>query len=278
MLKLRDYQEEAVKFALKTKFCLWLMNVGSGKTICSMFLSRLILNKNIGDKVIIACTVSSTNPFLKDYLRKAKVSLELVEDVDKFISFLSSDEKILIIKHSMLEKLGVNQNYIDIIENKLSEDFKKLTLIVDEAHEFNNHEGIGHAAFQNLRFMWDRIVLLTATPYSSKLEQLYGLICLIYPKLWKNVREFKNLFIVEKVVKDWKTGKFLRSEPIEYVNLPLLREILETFTFFYYPPVPLNYIEHKVRLKDYGPYDELCSKVFTDTVGDKKGKDDGEED
>ena len=145
--------------------------------------------------------------------------------------------------------------------------------VIDEAHNLSNAEGVGairsscgvgHQCFERCRFMFTRISLLTATPYSSCLSQFYGLIHLIYPKLWAKPRDFWDNYIELKELKDWKTGKFLRYEKVAYKNLKQLRQLIEPFTYFYYPVAKLNFIEHKARLKSYDKYNDLVTGVITE--------------
>jgi len=256
---LRDYQKDAVKLALNIKKCLHLIETGQGKTIISIFLIRYLLKNNLIDKVVVGATVSSTNPFIKDFSRKVNYPVKLIENVEDFKQFIEGNDKIIIIKHSLIEEIGLTQEHIDYLEDSLTKNYQRMMLVVDEAHELNNYDALIHSAFQNIRFAWERILLMTATPWSSKLEQIYGLVCLLHPKLWKSLKEFKNLYIIEEVVKDWKTGKYLRTEPVEYINIPHLRKTIEPFTFFYYPKIDLNYYEYKVPLEDYSEFDKICS-------------------
>jgi hypothetical protein len=82
--------------------------------------------------------------------------------------------------------------------------------------------------------------------------------------LWSSKRAFYNDHIEEKQVKDWKTKKFLRNEKVKYKNLKMLREKIEPFTFFYFPPAPLHFIQHSTELVDYTEYDKICMGVITE--------------
>ena len=106
-------------------------------------------------------------------------------------------------------------------------------------------------------------MIMTATPYSSCLTQLYGIVHLINPTLWKSKTAFERDHIVEQVIK--VDGKVRRKEKIAYKNLKMLREKISPFTFFYYPKINLRFFDHKVQLKDYTDYDEICKGVLTVT-------------
>ena len=256
-ITLRDYQKEAVKFAYRVKKALFCMRVGSGKTVCAMFsLRALFLNKQI-DKAIIACTKSSVSVFKEDFKDKADMRIGLIENVDDLIDFLrDTKSKVCLIKHSMFEKAA--KNLITIKKLEQIAKVKRVCLIVDEAHKIQNPEGVAQDAYHRIDFLFDRVLLYTATPYSSCLSQFWGLICLIHPKLWPTKRKFFDRFIDEISIHDPRTRKVIRKEKIRYRNLKEFRKAIEPFTYFYYPSIPLVHCEHHTRLEDYTEYDELC--------------------
>ena len=261
---LRDYQEEAVKFAIKVPKSLYCMRVGSGKTICAMFSARALMKRKLADKIIIACTATATNVFIEDLQEKAGVKVKLIEDSDEFIDFMTSKSKICLIKHSMFEKIGNDLVYLKKLFQIIKTNKPKITLIIDEAHKLQNTEGVGHEAYERMSFAFDRVLLYTATPYSSCLSQFYGLIHLIYPKLWKNKREFFDNYIDEITIRDPRTGRVARKEKVAYRNLKQFREKILPFTYFYYPPIPLVHTDHTTTLDNYDEYDNLCQGVLTD--------------
>ena len=262
-LKLRDYQEEAVKFAVRVKNSLFCMRVGSGKTICAMFAIRTLINSKKIDKFIVACTKSSVSVFKEDFKEKAGLSVRLIEAEDELIDFLKGKEKVCIIKHSMFEKAGSDLITLKKFE-QLHNEGLKVGLIIDEAHKIQNPEGIAQEGFHRMSFLFDRVQLYTATPYSSCLSQFYGLICLIYPKLWKNKREFFNNYIDEITIRDPRTHRVVRKEKVKYKNLKDFREKIEPFTYFYYPAISLVHLEHHTQLKDYSTYNDLCKGILSD--------------
>lgn len=263
-IRLRPYQQEIVKKALAVKNFLLCACVGSGKTICAAFLVRLLLKNNKMDKVLIGCTVSSLGVFRGEFRSKFGLSVGFIEDVNDLVNFLEGKDKVALLKHSLIEDLGRIQENIDTVEDSLEKDYKRIMLIIDEAHKFSNHESWGNISINNIRHFFEKIVILTGTPYSSKLQQIYGLIRLIYPNKWKNVKEFRNKYVKTEIVKDWRTGKYLREEDVEYVNLPELRKEMEQFTSFYFPSLNINYIEHKTSLsvENYEKYREMCVEIY----------------
>ena len=169
-IRLRDYQQEAVKFALNVKKCLVCMRVGSGKTICAMFSLRSFFKNKLIDKAVVACTKSSVPVFVEDFKEKAGLDVKVIEEPDDFVDFFKGKEKVCIIKHSMFEKAGNDLMTIKKLE-KIYDSGCKVALVIDEAHKMQNPEGVQHDAYFHIEEMFDRVILMTATPYSSCLSQ-----------------------------------------------------------------------------------------------------------
>ena len=263
-IELRDYQKEAVKFALKVPHSLFCMRVGCGKTVCAMFSVRAMLKRNLINKVVIACTKTATSVFVEDFKEKAGIDVPTIEKEDDFIDFLKNNSKICIIKHSMFDKMGNDFIYLKRFESIVNKQGLKIGLVIDEAHKLQNPEGITHEAYLRTFPLYERVMLYTATPYSSCLSQFYGLVDLIHQEVWKSMRTFCRLYIDEVNIIDPKTHRVVRKEKVRYKNLKEFRACIEPFTYFYYPPIPLVHIEHHTRLSDYTEYDKLCQGLLTD--------------
>ena len=272
-IKLRDYQQEAVKFALNVKKCLFCMRVGSGKTICAMFALRSFFKNKLIDKAVVACTKSSVPVFVEDFKEKAGLDVRVIEEPDDFVDFFKGKEKVCIIKHSMIEKAGNDLMTIKKLE-KIYDSGCKVALVIDEAHKMQNPEGVQHDAYFHIEETFDRVILMTATPYSSCLSQFYGLIHLIYPDLWKSKRAFFNRYIDEITIKDPRTHRVVRKEKVAYKNLKEFRSMIEPFTYFYYPPIPLVHISHETKLskEHYEEYLRLCWGIIDSETQEKIDK------
>lgn len=261
-IKLFDFQIEAVKRAISSFYQLICVRTGGGKTIIAMTYANLLLKKNLSDKVVFACTVSASAAVHAEFEEKFDIDVPIYTETEQFLDFLrDSKKKICIIKHSMFEKLGKDQNIIDGIREILTDNNARVGLVIDEVHKLSNDKGLEHLAFMNIKFMFNRIMIMTATPYSSCLTQLYGIVHLINPTLWRSKTAFERDHIVEQVIK--VDGKVRKKEKIAYKNLKMLREKISPFTFFYYPKINLRFFDHKVQLKDYTEYDEICKGVLT---------------
>ena len=268
-ITLRDYQIKAVQFTQKVDKSLLCMRVGSGKTVCAMFALREFLNKKQVDKAIVACTKSSVSVFQQDFKEKAGIDVSLIETPNELISFLKGSKKVCLVKHSMFEKAGNDLVVIRQLE-KISMGGTKVALVIDEAHKIQNPEGLAQEAYHRIDWLFDKVVLLTATPYSSCLSQFWGLVCIIHPEIWPTKRKFFNRYIDEIAIRDPRTHRIIRKEKVKYKNLKEFREIIEPFTYFYYPTIPLVHIEHHTRLNNYTVYDDLCKGVMKNEEEEQK--------
>lgn len=276
-ITLREYQKDAVKFAKNVKKCLFCMRVGSGKTICAMFALRSFFKNKMIDKAVVACTKSSVSVFVEDFKEKAGLSVQVIENAEDFVKFFKGKEKVCIIKHSMFEKAGNDVMTVKKLE-KIYDSGLKVALVIDEAHKMQNPEGVQHDAYFHIEEMFDRVILMTATPYSSCLSQFYGLVHLVYPDLWKSKRQFFNQYIEEITIKDPRTFRVVRKEKVAYKNLKDFRSKIEPFTYFYYPPIPLVHISHETKLskEHYEEYLTLCWGLADDETMEKLKKIKGE--
>ena len=156
-INLKDYQKEAITKAINVPFNLIAIQTGRGKSLVALFYARYLLNKNLVDKVILASTKTGVISFKKGFEKRVGVKVPQYDTEEEFLNFIKDDEKVCIIKHSMIEKMGYNQNNIDFIRNELSGNYKRIAIVIDEAHKFSNDKSNLHFAFMNIRFMFERI-------------------------------------------------------------------------------------------------------------------------
>lgn len=277
---LKDYQKEAVRKAVQVPFNLICIRAGHGKSVVGTFYARALFKHNLVDKIIYASTKTGVGSFKKAFTERVGVPVQQYDDEADFLNFLISDEKICIIKHSMFDKLGNSKQYVDALRTLMEHHYQRIAVVIDEAHKLANDTGVEHTAFMRIRFMFERISLHTATPYSSCLSQIYGLIEMVHPGLYINKQDFINKHILERKIKDPKTGRVVRKEKVMYHHLKELRALLEPFTYFYYPPIDIKYITYTTRLHDYTEYDNLCLGVLSrdDLLKEPKSKKSQEKD
>ena len=79
-------------------------------------------------------------------------------------------------------------------------------VIVDEAHRLKNQQTLNWKFVNNLNKKY--CLLLTATPIQNNLEELYNLIALLHPDLYRDLKDFKNKYVAGKhLVKNSKSLK-----------------------------------------------------------------------
>ena len=160
-ITLRDYQKEAVEFALNTDKCQLLLKTGTGKTLVSLVYLRTLLKRKLVDKVVIACTKTSTVVFQKEFINMFNYKVQVLEKAEDFVAFLRNDkEKVCVVKHSMFKNIGSDINYLRELRKIKKDKELRVSCIIDEAHKMSNDTGVQHKFFMNMKFLFDRIVLL----------------------------------------------------------------------------------------------------------------------
>ena len=100
-------------------------------------------------------------------------------------------------------------------------------IIVDEVHRFNSRKSKKFKKLEKLikKYPNAMVFLLTATPITNDIEQIYNLMRLIAPHVLGLVKDFESRYIVKKLQKN-KAGKcFPVTYPIMYRLAELHRRI-----------------------------------------------------
>jgi ERCC4-related helicase len=211
-LKLFDFQKEAVKKALKLWNMLLCVRVGGGKTIIAMVYTKNLLKKNIVDKVVFACTVSAAVAVRGEFKEKGGIDIPQYDDVESFLNFIRGDKKVCVIKHSMFEKLGYDQNIINTLRDICEQPNKKIALIIDEAHKISNDKGIANSALKNIKFCFERILCMTATPYQSCISQMYGVKTMALRNLFNELN--RDVYVKPGKKNGMVSGQFYRTDSL----------------------------------------------------------------
>lgn len=258
-IELKDYQKNAMKFAIKVPRCALCIKTGKGKTLITMFTMRYLFKHKLINKCIIACTKSSITVYQDEFKEKFGMDIEYIQTGEEYLNFYKNNSKICLIKHSMFKSVGCDIKYLKELNRISKQKNIKVAMIVDEAHKISSHTGVQHKGFLKLRPFLDRIILATATPFSSSLVQLYGLINLIQSNLYKTVKEFEDRYIDYLEIRNHK-GKIAQKIILRYKNLKELRSKICSFFYFYYPPTNLNYEIETAELpeSEYQDYLKLC--------------------
>ncbi len=153
-----EYQLNAVKNAqriLNQHNGVFLADVvGLGKT----FMTAMLL-KEINLRALVICPPVLIE-YWKDVLEKFKV-------------------------HSKVESSGK-------LEHLKQQDLSKYkVIIIDEAHRFRNEKTEAYSYLKDICF-GKKVVLLSATPFNNRIEDIYNLITLFLPKNNSSLRTIKN--------------------------------------------------------------------------------------
>ena len=237
------------------------VRVGGGKTLISIFYIKNLFKRKMIDKVVFACTVSAAVAGRGEFEEKFGIDLPQYEKVEDFLNWLRGPEKVCVIKHSMFEKLGYDQAVINEIREICEQPNKRCAIVIDEVHKLGNPQSIAHTAFMNIKFMFERILVMTATPFNSGLLTTYGIISLVNPTLWKNVTAFKKMFITEQTI--LVNGKVARKEIVEYKNLNVYIEAkgIENDVFYIKKKLFIKYLDDLfIKTGEYSIYFEVYTK------------------
>ena len=74
---------------------------------------------------------------------------------------------------------------------------------------------------------------------------------------------FFDKHIEVRTYRDPRSKRVIRKEKVMYHHLKELRETLDEFTYFYYPPLDLHFKTYHTRLSDYTDYDALCIGILS---------------
>ena len=161
----------------------------------------------LADEVGLGKTIEA-GMILKEYMKRGLVKKFLIL-VPASLGFQWTNEMVkkLGIKDIFFNRKGRAWDYFDhqiasLDMAKRDKHAKYLNeinfdmIIVDEAHRLKNRDTINWRFVDGLKKKY--CLLLTATPIQNNLEELYNLISILYPELYKDLREFKSKYVAGK--------------------------------------------------------------------------------
>lgn len=226
--QLYDYQIFGANFlaciAERTGHAFLTDRVGSGKTIQAIAADHILREQGKINNVLVFCKASLKYQWLRDGVHKFTHDDGIVIDGDKrkrkqlYQDALDPRYRYVILNYELL------LHDFDEIQWLVVEKDIKL-IIADEAHRVTNPKGKTNNALAKLVQSNDKkkykgvdyIFYLTATPLSSRIEQLYGLFSIRRPDYFSKYSDFSKQYL------KWAyNGR--RAEIIGYKNLDELRE------------------------------------------------------
>lgn len=259
-VELNPHQIEAALFAIKTPYSKGVIladEVGLGKTI----EAGILLSQKWAEgkkRILIICPSS---------LRKQWVN----ELADKF--YLKS-EVLETKSFNKYQKQGIinpfdTPNTIKICSFQFArrkEGDIQLTswdlVVIDEAHYLRNAykpNNITARSIQRAIREYQKI-LLTATPLQNRLEELYGLVSFIDPKVFGDIKSFRKNYILESGEKDVQ-GLRTRIEP--FIHRSLRKEVKEFINYRERIPLTQKFTPSKKEQELYDRVLEYLRKEVT---------------
>ena len=156
-LPLRNIQVHGVNYINNHKSLLVLLDTGKGKTLLAVAAAECFLDEDPKHEIILITKKSLGGNFQKNINSYGSER----KDRYKFFSF---------------------QKYMIDFKNKKNYNCKNAMLIIDEAHNLRNYEGIGFDAVMDCAMVAKKVLLLTATPFVNEICDFIPLINLVHQK------------------------------------------------------------------------------------------------
>jgi superfamily II DNA or RNA helicase len=167
-LKLYDYQEKGVAFALKAGRCLIADDMGLGKTIQAITAAELYKKHFKISRVVIVCPTSLKYQWQSEIEKFTGSKAHVIEgNILKRREQYENNEAF----YHIIGYLMAANDVADI--NRMEPDL----LIIDEAQRLKNWKTKTSAAIKKIRSTYS--IVLTGTPIENKLEELYSIMQVI---------------------------------------------------------------------------------------------------
>ena len=258
---LKDYQVEASNFATSRPASLLSMKTGVGKSVVGIDVSAFLLNNDKVNKVIIFGTKSSILELTNDFKNKLEYSggysfkpFIILDDASLFEFFKNNDNDIGFIQYETLHKIDLALFNRGLVKYKTA-------VLLDESHKVKNPKALLTKSIVALRKSMEYLILLTATPLTSNLFDLFYQVQILDSKIFINKTRFTEQFVEMRMVKNFKTGRQY-PEIVKYKNLELLREKLKDICYDYYPEQDTNYLIHKTIIDNTDKYIEAAEGLL----------------
>ena len=227
---LRDYQIEGIKRIKEARgrqlFCL---PAGSGKTYTAIFMKSYY---PFLQKILICCPSSIKLQWEQEihriFPKDKTVVLNGHYHKGQADSILSSDW--VIINYDILEESNPSYyTWADVL-SRVQFDM----LIVDESHNIRNSDALRTKGVQKIATKIKNRVLLSGTPMSTNLENLYTQLNLVDATTFPTEKEYKNKYCsysLEKIFARGKTIRFKKLLPPTKTHLDLLKNDMKNSVY-----------------------------------------------
>lgn len=225
--ELFDFQREGVEFLVKHPRALLGDEMGLGKTVQTIVASLAIADEK--DRILIVCPNSLKWTWAKEFERWAPTTSVQLVTGDRLTreKQILSDAQVTIINYELF-RYGLKT---DRGEREWSHDTQLVmkrkwkTIVLDEAHRVKNRDAQVTRALTTITKTIDRVYLLTGTPILNRLEELWSLLRILFPKEYTSYWRF-----VERYCQVFSNGFGTEIGPARPEMLPELKTILDGFT------------------------------------------------
>lgn len=175
-----DYQIDTARRVLYEMGCRALIadEVGLGKTIEAGLIIKELMCTGQANKILVLAPASLVQQWWAELNDKFKLNFW----VSRKGPWAWAGQYVI----SSLEKAKRDEHRDIILQNQYD------LVIVDEAHKLKNRKTGNWTMISQIRTRG--LVLLTATPLHNKVEELYNLVCLLKPELFRDYDSFLEFY------------------------------------------------------------------------------------
>ena len=264
-----DYQIYATNFIKTHKEAVLLLDVGLGKTSCTLTAIKDLLDSGEVKKVLVIAPLRVAKITWSDEIQKwdhlSGLRYSVVVGTEKQrLKALEKDADIYIINRESVEWL-------------IHKSFKKFNydmLVIDELSSFKSYSAKRFKALMNMRHRLNRVVGLTATPSSNSLLDLFSEYKLIDggKRLGQYITHYREKYFDPdkrnaNVIFSYKLKPF--AEEAIYSKIDDITISMKAVDYLKMPPILYNEIKVELDQKERKIY-EILKKDMIVALEDKE--------
>ena len=196
---LKSYQSRSSEFVKANRKVVLALPTGSGKSLASTFSIYDIFAKEdyrvlfITEKVAIDDIQECMNTFFKKGTYKPcdTVGYNFSSREIIYSDFITGDYNAIVTTYAIMRN---DKDYLLTLINHLKSRGIKLALVLDEATQVKSEDSLNHKVAKVLGKRCDVVIALTATPISSKLNDIDNIIRCVGSESYLSKERFKNRF------------------------------------------------------------------------------------
>ena len=191
---LHDYQNKALAFIKDKRKCALFLDMGLGKTVSTLTAVSDMLDDFAVNKILIVAPLRVANTVWKqeaqkwDHLKHLKISI-VTGNHNNRIKAMQTDADIYVI----------NRENVDWLFGIKWKNTKLDMLVIDESSSFKSHKSKRFKALRNNTKDFKSVVLLTGTPSTNSIADLWSQMYLIDngERLGRTLGNFRSRFLTQ---------------------------------------------------------------------------------